>query len=178
LVARLLPVDAQTMKFSLAIIDPPYGLTGETWDTHAWDREEFMQVILSLMQINTGDGFNFVSFCSASKISIIINLLKEWDTASDQCQWTINVQHAVWYKRKYYDQRELLYSQNILSHFLSTLQHVLNSADYNTKLTTLHLDQKFDSKYFEYYLLTFPLFFFFLLQLVEGTLSTTARSSL
>ena len=178
LVARLLPDDAQTMKFSLAIIDPPYGLTQETWDTHAWDREEFMQVILSLMQINTGDGFNFVSFCSAGKISIIINLLKEWDTASDQCQWTINVQHAVWYKRKYYDQRELLYSQNILSHFLSTLQHVLNSADYNTKLTTLHLDQKFDSKYFEYYLLTFPLFFFFLLQLVEGTLSTTARSSL
>lgn len=150
LVARLLPADAQAMKFSLAIIDPPYGLTEETWDTHAWDREEFMQVILALMQINSGDGFNFVSFCSASKISIIINLLKEWDTASEQCQWTINVQHAVWYKKKYYDQREYLYSQNILSHFLSTIQHVLNTTNYNTKLTTIKLDQKFDSKYFEY----------------------------
>jgi hypothetical protein len=97
--------EIKSFHFQLVIIDPPYGLTNEDWDT-GWKDEEFRQMFEVLMNKNPLDGFNVVIFCSATMISDILHLLKYLSTNNSN-PWEIKTQHAVWYKEGGYDTRKL-----------------------------------------------------------------------
>ena len=119
---HLEPSKAKAMNFPLVMLDPPYGKTAETWDKKAWTPEDFISAVIAAMTVNTADGFNFVSFCSAEQLSGV--MAKFIDFPVEPEKWKITVQHAVWNKEGSFDQRKSINCQNIWRTFFRDCQLV------------------------------------------------------
>ena len=147
---KLNPVAAKNLAFNLVIIDPPYGLTKEAWDTHSWGRPEFTELLIALNTKNTALGYTIVVFCSATAISAIIKTMH--DMCDERSEWTVTVQHAVWYKTDSYDTGTILTCQNILSAIFRRRQSPLSQLNYLHILLQIFMQYFYVSKYFDTYL--------------------------
>jgi hypothetical protein len=92
-------------------------------------------------------GYTIVVFCSATAISTIIKTMH--DICDDRSEWTVTVQHAVWYKTDSYDTGTILTCQNILSAIFRRRQSPLLQLTYLHILLQIFMQYLNVSKYFD-----------------------------
>lgn len=80
-------------NFKLILLDPPYGLTQETWDSR-WTEEQFRTAVQNVRDTNTAESFTLVSFCCAEQISGFLNALSNFNSPA----LNVGVTHGVWHK--------------------------------------------------------------------------------
>jgi hypothetical protein len=97
--AALGPVPSGSYK--LVLLDPPYGLTSEKWDSRMWSGADIVKIMKQVMTVNTCEAFTLVSFCSAQQLSPFIEALKGLDNFLD---FGVSVSHGVWHKLDHYTQ--------------------------------------------------------------------------
>ena len=78
-------------------MDPPYGVTQETWDVRM-TKEQFKSVLNSVLRIQSkADAFTFITFCAAEMISGFLEALHDVKTAPGSI-WKVSLTHGVWVK--------------------------------------------------------------------------------
>ena len=104
-----------TGDFKLVLLDPPYGvLKDEPWDVK-WEREHFKNCLENVLNYNTSPAFTFISFCSAEQISVLLEVVRSFE--SDTLQ--VGVTHGAWYKLEHHTARKFHFT--LIASFLFVL---------------------------------------------------------
>ena len=84
-------------KYSLVVIDPPYGCTGELWDKDGgWSGEHFKKCVEGVYELNSHLNFTIHSFCGASQLSHFLTALKSLEDKAKGIK--VMVHHGAWRK--------------------------------------------------------------------------------
>jgi hypothetical protein len=89
-------------SFSLVIVDPPYGITNETWDT-AWSNDDLLQCLLAVIAKNLASSFVMCVFCSADQLS---GFIKTMQYPIEKKDLGGRVFHAAWFKDGNFQRRK------------------------------------------------------------------------
>jgi hypothetical protein len=89
-------------SFSLVIVDPPYGVTSETWDT-AWTDDDLLHCLLAVIAKNLSSSFVMCVFCSADQLS---GFIKTMHYPIEKKDLGGRVFHAAWFKDGNFQRRK------------------------------------------------------------------------
>ena len=85
------------MDYKLVMMDPPYGLTKETWDVNTFTKEQYATTIHRLCENQRSSYFTTITFCSAYQVSHYLDVLRGL-SGSQTYPWVVHFKHGVWSK--------------------------------------------------------------------------------